>query len=268
MPPAPAPAWFPGTIHVESIVIALALAFLYLRAWRVRGQRVAWQVAARGLTALAMLVLSQNGPLHDLADHYLFSAHMAQHLLLTLVVPPLALAGMPAWMVDAILRPVLSSRVAAWILRRLTRPVPALVAYTVALVVWHLPGPYELALTSHAWHVAEHAMLIAAATLGWWPVLSPSALSPALPYGGQILYLFAFGMPMTVVAAMITGAEQVLYPFYADAPRITALAPLDDQRLGGLIMWVPAGLIPLIAFTAVFFRWVASEPEDSFDAPR
>ena len=67
---------------------------------------------------------------------------------------------------------------------------------------------------------------------------------------------------MTVVAAMITGAEHVLYPFYAGAPRVWDLTPLADQRLGGLIMWVPAGVIPLVAFTIVFFRWVADEAAD------
>ena len=80
-----------------------------------------------------------------------------------------------------------------------------------------------------------------------------------MPYGAQILYLFAFGLPMTVVAAMITGAETLLYTGYAEAPRVFDLSPLTDQRLGGVLMWVPAGLVPLLAFTAVFFRWAAAE---------
>jgi len=75
--------------------------------------------------------------------------------------------------------------------------------------------------------------------------------------------LFVFGMPMTVVAAMITGAERVLYPFYEAAPRLFDLTPLADQRLGGVIMWVPSGLIPLAAFTVVFFRWVAAEADET-----
>ena len=143
-----------------------------------------------------------------------------------------------------------------------TRPVPALALYTVALVGWHLPGPYNAALEAHAWHVVEHLTLIATAVLAWWPVLSPSTLAPRLHPGAQILYLFAFGIPMTAVAAMITGAEDVLYPLYAAAPRVFALSPLDDQRLGGLIMWVPAGLIPLVAFSVVFFRWAAAEADE------
>ena len=82
-----------------------------------------------------------------------------------------------------------------------------------------------------------------------------------LPYAAQILHLFAFGFPMTAVAAMITGAETLLYPFYAAAPRLYGLTPVADQRLGGLLMWVPAGTVPLIAFTIVFFRWAATEAE-------
>jgi putative membrane protein len=69
-------------------------------------------------------------------------------------------------------------------------------------------------------------------------------------------------MPMTVVAALITGAERVLYPFYGAAPRLFGLGVLEDQRLGGVIMWVPAGVIPLVAFTVVYFRWAAAEAEE------
>jgi putative membrane protein len=216
------------------------------------------------LGGLIVLLVALNGPLHDLSDYYLFSAHMVQHLLLTLMVPPLLLAGTPGWMADALVGPVLRRRRSVGALAHaLTRPVAALGLYAVALVGWHLPAPYEAALEHHAWHVAEHLVLLATAVVAWWPVLSPSALLPGLHYGPQILYLFAFGIPMTVVAAMITGAEQTLYPFYAAAPRLFGLTALDDQRLGGLIMWVPASLIPLLAFTVVFFRWAAAELDDA-----
>jgi putative membrane protein len=213
--------------------------------------------------ALVVTLVALNGPLHDLSDWYLFSAHMVQHLLLTLVVPPLILTGMPAFMVDGLLRPVLAFRVGAAVVRTLTRPLPALALYTVALVGWHLPGPYNTALEVHGWHIVERLVLVAAAVAGWWPIASPSRLAPALPYAAQLLYLFVFGMPMTVVAAMITGAEHVLYPFYEAAPRLFDLTPLADQRLGGVIMWVPSGLIPLAAFTVVFFRWAAAEADET-----
>jgi len=78
--------------------------------------------------------------------------------------------------------------------------------------------------------------------------------------------VFAFGIPMTIVAAMIAGAEQVLYPFSASASGVRGLTPLEDQRLGGILMWVPAAMVPLAAFTAVFFRWAAEESEDVAEA--
>ena len=113
-------------------------------------------------------------------------------------------------------------------------------------------------IRSDPWHVVAHITLVAAAVLAWWPVVSPSRLLPALPPGAQILYVFVLGMPMTVVAAMITGAEVVLYP-------TASTTPIEDQRLAGILMWVPAGIVPLIAFTIVFFRWCAAEPDDGAD---
>ena len=96
----------------------------------------------------------------------------------------------------------------------------------------------------------------------WWPVLSPVPELPRLHYAGQMLYLFLLGIPMSVVGALITLADQVLYPFYAAAPRVFGLPPLADQQIGGLMMWVPGGLVFWLAMTVVWFRWSASEPEE------
>jgi len=257
---APPFAWTSGEIHADVVFLVGVVALTYALAWT-RGPRAGVRRPARFAAALGVLLVALNGPLHDLSDYYLFSAHMVQHLLLTLVVPPLLLAGTPRWMADALVRRLGRVRVLGALIRTAPRPVPALTLYAVALIGWHLPGPYGAALEHHRVHVVEHLVLMATALVAWWPVLSPSVLVPRLHYGAQILYLFAFGIPMTVVAAMITGAEHALYPFYAAAPRLFELTPLADQRLGGLIMWVPAGLIPLMAFTVVFFRWVSVEAE-------
>src|ERR687892_88614 len=255
-------SWTLGSIHPEVVLACGLAAAAWAWAWREGGRRPRPGQAARFVGSLLAVLLALNGPLHDLSDGYLFSAHMVQHLVLTLVVPPLLLTGLPGWMVDALLQPALARRVPGLLVRAVTRPLPAFAVYAAALVGWHLPGPTNIALEVHGWHVVEHLMLLVTATLGWWPILSPSRLAPPLPYAAQLLYLFVFGMPMTVVAAMITGAEQVLYPFYEAAPRIADLTPLADQRLGGVIMWVPSGLIPLAAFTIVFFRWVAAEADE------
>lgn len=262
MSPAPPPfSWTSGELHADVLLGVGALAAAYALAWATGPRRSAAEPALF-FAGLGVLLLALNGPLHDLSDYYLFSAHMVQHLLLTLLVPPLLLAGTPGPLLDRLLAPLLRSHLGRAAVRATTRPVPALGIYSVALIAWHMPGPYNLALETHGWHVVEHLILIATAMGAWWPVASPSALAPRLHYGAQILYLFAFGIPMTVVASMITGAEHVLYPYYAAAPRLWDLQPLADQRLGGLIMWVPAGLVPLTAFTVVFFRWVAAEADE------
>jgi putative membrane protein len=255
-----------GAIHLEVVIGAAVLAVVYATAWRASGERIPLARAAAFGLALASLIGALNGPLHDLAEHAVFSAHMIQHLILTLVVPPLLLAGTPSFMADALLDPLLARRVTRGVLRAVTRPIPALAAWSIALFAWHLPGPYAAALDSHALHFAQHATLVGAAALAWWPIASPSRRLPALPYAAQILYLFAFGIPMTVVAAMIAGAEHVIYPFSASASGVMGLTPLEDQRLGGILMWVPAAIVPLAAFTAVFFRWAAEESEDRAEA--
>jgi putative membrane protein len=209
-----------------------------------------WQVASF-CAGLLVLLFSLNGPMHDLSDYYLFSAHMVQHLLLTLLFPPLLIAGTPGWLLSPLLRigPV---RAAA---RVLTRPVVAAVLYSVTIAVWHLTPFYELMMRSHDVHVATHLMFIVAATILWFPVMSPVAELPRLGYGMGMLYLFLVGIPMQIVAAMITLADDVLYPWYSAAPRTWGLTPLADQQLGGLLMWVPGNLWMFLAIGVLFFKW-------------
>jgi putative membrane protein len=248
-------------IHAESFVAAGLLLGAWAAAWRHRRQRPPAGLGVAFTAGLLIGLAAVNGPLHDLAEHALFSAHMVQHLLLILVVPPLLLAGTPGWMVDIGLARLLRSPGVGRVARAISRPGPALGLYAAALILWHLPAPFDRALAAPGWHAVEHLILVLAATLAWWPVLSPSRLLPPLHYGAQLLYLFVFGMPMTVVAAMITGAEQVLYPFYAETAQRLGVDALADQRLGGILMWVPSGVVPLAVFTVVFFRWAAAEAD-------
>lgn len=253
-------------VHLEVVGGVALVAGAYVAAWRTASERPRPARVGAFAAALLALVAATIGPLHDLGERGMFSAHMAQHLILMLIVPPLLLVGTPSFMIDPWLRPLLARRAGAWTLGTLTRPLPALGAYAVALFVWHLPGPYRAALAAHPVHLLEHATLLATALLAWWPVLSPSRVLAPLPYAAQLLYLFVFGMPMTIVAAMITGADHVLYPLSTALPGVAGPTILEDQRLGGILMWVPAGIIPLVAFTAVFFRWAAAESEDRAEA--
>ena len=246
-----------GSWHPEVIAGLAGLGALYV--WRARAGETPLPLgrALAFASGVGVIAVALNGPLHDLADQSLFSAHMGQHLLLMLVAPPLLLAGLRPGM----LAPALRLPAVAAALGVLTRAPVAFLLYNAALVAWHLPLTYGLALEHHPLHVVQHLTFMATAVLAWWPILSPEPQLPRAPYPVQLLYLFLLGVPMTAVAAIITMADHALYPFYAAAPRVAAVSALDDQRLGGLLMWVPAGVAPLAAFTAVFFRWASAERE-------
>jgi len=105
-------------------------------------------------------------------------------------------------------------------------------------------------------------MFLVTAVLVWWPLVSPMPELPRLSYPGQMLYSFLMTLPMTIVSIFIVYADHVLYPAYASAPRLWGLSPLEDQRLGGLIMWIPGGLFFYLLTAVVFFKWATSQRDD------
>ena len=209
--------------------------------------------------ALALIFLSLNGWLHDLSDDYLFSAHMVQHLTLTLVAPPLLIMGTPGWM----LRPALEWPVVGKLARWVTTAPRCFMIFNIVLAVWHLPPVYGLAMAHHNVHIVQHLCFMVAATLMWWPILSPLPELPRISYPAQMLYLFLLSIPMSLIAICIGYADHVLYPAYASAPRIWGITPLQDQLIGALIMWVPGGLFFFVIISVVFFRWQQMDGEDS-----
>ena len=251
-----------------SIVIAtLLLLGAYFAAatrWRARfpdsrpvppGRMVAF------LAALATLQVALQTPLADLSDSYLFSAHMIEHMLLTLVLPPLLLLGVPDWM----LRPVLVRFPFVLTLGRiLTQPLVAYVLFNAIFLVYHLPTFYDLSLAMPLAHIFFHQLFIATAVLTWWPVLSSLRELPPLSPPLRLLYLFAQTLPSGILGALFAFSDTALYAQYADAPRVwTALTPVADQQLGGVIMWVIGGTFLLGAFILVFLRWaLASETRE------
>jgi putative membrane protein len=242
------PNWNRWDLH-PSVVVGLALlGGLYVYLGGLRSPRR--QVASFG-GALVLLFLALNGPLHNLSDIYLFSAHMGQHLLLTLVFPPLLLYGTPAQVIRPLLRPHWVMAVA----RLVTRPLVAALVFTGPIVIWHVPSLYEAALRHHNLHILQHLVFLTTAVIMWWPVLSPVPELPRIPHLLQMLYLFLLGIPMSVTGALITLSDSVLYPFYAAAPRVAGLTPLADQQIGGLLMWVLGGLMLWIVMSVVWFRY-------------
>ena len=215
-----------------------------------------WRILSY-VTGLAVLLVSLNGPIHHLSDYYLFSAHMVQHLLLQLVLPPLLIAGLPGWLIE----PLAARPTVGRIGRALAHPVVAGGLFGAMIAAWHVVPTYDLMMRNHNVHIVTHLLFMITAVIMWWPVMSPISSVPRLSPGLSMLYLFLVGIPMQAVAAIITFAEQPLYQWYVEAPRTWGLSPLEDQQLGGLIMWVPGNLWMWGAIALVFFKWARQEAE-------
>ena len=245
------------TLHWSTVAGLAVLAFLY--EWRARAGTVEGFRRLCFYGGLATIFFSLNGWLHDLSDWYLISAHMVQHLLLTLLLPPLLIVGTPGWM----LRPVLSVKPIGTIARFLTRPKVCYAAFNLAIIVWHLPAFYNTAVADHRVHIVQHLTFMVTAVMLWWPILSQLPELPRLSYPMQMLYLFLTTLPMSVVAVYITYSKNLLYPGYAASPRILGITPMEDQLIAGLIMWIPGGLLFFAVITVIFFRWQSHGAEDS-----
>ncbi len=262
------------TVHWSTVIGLLALYALYeWRAWAHRRPGAAGAIAAEAATApqrptpfqrasviagLLAMFLTLNGPIHDISDYYLFTGHMVQHLVLTFVAPPLLLLGTPGWM----LRPALRVRWVSRLAGAVTTPRAAFALFNLVLAAWHLPPLYNSAMYHHEVHIAQHLMFLVTAVIVWWPLLSPLPELPRLSYPGQMLYSFLMTLPMTVVSIFIVYSDHVLYPAYASAPRLWGLSPLEDQRLGGLIMWIPGGLFFYLLTSLIFFKWSTTQRDD------
>ena len=211
------------------------------------------------------LWLAIGSPLEALDDASLL-AHMTQHLLLMLVAPPLILLGAPALpllrgLPRAIVRSngpfgaFLRSRAAKILGDFLSRPLVCWLAAVIAMIAWHVPAAFELALRSNAWHEVEHATFLATSLMFWWPVIQPWPSQERVARWAMPLYLLLAMIAGSTVSAYLTFSDRVLYLSYAEAPRIfTAFTPLDDQVLAGALMWVAMTIILLIPAVAITIR--------------
>jgi putative membrane protein len=245
-------------LHPSVISGVLALAALYLGAVRVSGRKVTRLQAVSFAAALIVILLSLCGPIDELEDDGLFTAHMAQHLMLCLLMPPLLLLGLTGWMV----RPLMLNRWVRTPARLLCNPLVAFLVYNGMLVVVHSPGVYDLMCRNEGVHIAIHLVMMVSGVMLWWPLLSPLPEMPRMSYPAQILYLFLLLIPMAGVAAPISFSTSVIYPWYLQGPHPFGIAPLADQMTGGLLMWVGAGFYIICVATLIFYQWAQRDDCD------
>lgn len=222
-------------------------------------RRLKWSEGLFFTLGVFSIYLASSSPIHELAEGYLASVHMFQHLVYTMIAPPLLIAGIPAWLYRAPLRIAAVFRVA----RFLTLPLLAFTLFNAVQLLTHLPAAVDVALRVHPLHFAVHTALISAAILMWWPILSPISELPRLSYPLQMGYLFVQSLLPSVIAAFFTFSNGVFYEFYGAAPRIANISTVEDQQIAGGVMKIVGSLI-LWGFIAwAFFRWYAQETAES-----
>jgi putative membrane protein len=210
------------------------------------------------LSGVVMLWIGADWPLHELSEDFLFSAHMVQHTIFSLVAPPLLLLGVPAWMLRTILSTLKLERAA----RLLTKPLIALLLFNAVIVVTHMPTVVDAAVGSELVHFLVHTVLFLSSVLMWWPVIDPLPEMKRLSEPAKMLYLFLQSFVPTVPASFLTFSEGVLYESYAGFPRLWGIDVITDQRIAGLVMKIGGGLLLWLAIAILFFRWNANEERE------
>jgi len=259
-PIQPHDLWSSWTLSLPIVIPLVATLLLYAvgtralwrQAGRGRGVR-GWRVAAFAAGWLA-LVVALVSPLHALGEA-LFSAHMAQHELLMTVAAPLLILGRPLVPALFALPPGARRGASRWTQRRwfrslwgrLTRPGTAWILHATAIWAWHLPRLYDATLQNDFVHTLQHLSFLGTALLFWWTVLQPSWAGR----GVAMVSLFTTMLQTGALGAILTVSAATWYPAYGGTTQPWGLTPLEDQQLGGLIMWIPGGAAYLIAALAL-----------------
>jgi cytochrome c oxidase assembly factor CtaG len=231
-----------------------------------RGQLAAF---LGGLAALFLALASPIEPFTAL----LLQVHMVQHLLLMMVAPPLLWLGAPLFpLLRGLPRPIRTYWVAPlfrWerlsrLCERLTHPLIALPIYTAATWMWHVPALYDLALRSDGWHYVQHLTFLVTALLFWYPVVRPYPARPNWSAWLLFPFLILADIQNTILSALLTFSDRLLYPYYAEVPRVDGLSPLADQETAGVIMWVPGSIVFLFPLFALALRSLFGSPSSQF----
>jgi len=242
---------------------AFGLVVLYLAVTRLHPPRQFFWF----LLGTVTLILALVSPLDILSDTYLFSAHMIQHLLLVLIIPPLLLIGLPPDATRSLLQRPLPARVEGV----LGKPPVAWLLAVGTLWGWHLPVFYDATLDNQGLHILEHMCFLVTGFIFWWPLVGPAA-SRALNTFYALVYLFSAALANSLLGIILTFAPHLIYSRYQNPDDVLGilpllrdtwgLSPIADQQLGGLFMWVGGGIIFLTAMLGVLIRWYSS-PEQA-----
>jgi putative membrane protein len=206
------------------------------------------------------LVAALDSPLHELGEQ-LFWVHMTQHEILMLISAPLLVLGRPMiaflWALPPAWRETAASLGRSRTFRKgwafVSAPLSAWLVSALALWIWHIPWLFDQTLRSDWIHAAQHTTFLVTALAFWWPVVNRA---PTLGYGGGVVYVFTTIMHTSVLGALLTFAPRAWYSSYVMTAPAWHLSALEDQQIGGLIMWIPAGTVLLIVALVLLVKWM------------
>jgi putative membrane protein len=266
----------------ESFWVSGALIFaalVYLRAWlRLRQHEhgnVEGRRAGSFVFGLLFIWIATASPLAAL-DHEMLTAHMAQHLLLMTLAPPLILLGMPRKplahgllqrFLQAFARPLRSEPVQQFA-NVVTHPALCWFAAAGTLVAWHIPSVFMLGMRSQTWHSVEQQCFLASGLLFWWPVVRPSSSTSKWPEASILLYLFLATLPCDILSGFLVFCDRVVYPVFLSSPHSFGLSALEDQQCAGALMWTCVTVVYLIAGAVFTARLLSPHRSDERSIPQ
>ena len=199
------------------------------------------------VSAVVMLWLASDWPIHDISEEYLYSVHMFQHMALSYFLPPLVLLATPIWLFRAIIGSQRAGRVISW----LAQPVIAGVIFNVMVMVTHIPALVNRSVSNAPLHYSLHVGLVVSSLLMWIPIVAPDP-AMRIGYGGRMVYLFLMSVIPTVPAAWLTFAEGAVYKHYDIAVRVWGLSVTTDQQIAGAIMKTGGSIF---LWSIIIFLW-------------
>lgn len=232
----------------------------FTKARREAGGRGAGPVQALAATgALAALLVATVSPLDGLGEDYLFSAHMAQHVLLGDIAPLLTLLALSR----VIMRPA-TRRLARLerALGPLAQPTTGLVLWFGLVYLWHIPALYVAALESAPVHALEHASFFTAGVAVWWPLIQPVPMRRRLSGLGTFAYIGVAKVGLGVLGLYLVWSQSVTYSYYERVPRIWGLSALEDQNVGGALMMIEQSTVLVLVLAVLFVRMLVQSERD------
>jgi putative membrane protein len=254
-------AW---TLDPGPLLLMALGTWVYVRRFRAAraetgGRGAEWWHAACFAASMLVLVVALVSPIDYLGEHYLFSMHMVQHILLGDIAPLLLLLSLSRVIMRPATRRLTNVERA---LGPLASPIAFIAIWFALLYLWHIPAMYDLALNHTTVHAIEHMCFFAAGVAVWWPLIQPVPMRRRLSGLGTFAYIGGAKIGLAALGLFLTWSTTVAYTYYEHVPQVWGLSHIQDQNVGGAIMMIEQSLVLVTVFAVLFVRMLAQSEEE------